>query len=329
MIITLFYSYLIILKFILKKLSPLPFGLKQGGYYNVNTAIEYREAFLDHIQAKYDYYNNHKEEQEKKQQTKKLVSLSSSSLTSNNNNDTVTLSSSSSSFSSLDDYKNQLVYLGYISKNTNDGRKSVPMTEREKVPFDVYLRNVAKSKFILSPNGMKPECYRHYEAIGLETIPITELNEKYSYHLYGSIVYNFTDWTMIETTTTSTTAFQNELLPKYYQQVRYTKNNNMIFEEYWMEYIENEIVSKQQQQQQHQHQEERRHDHGKENGTTSSIVSSGVLNLNWWDIRVNEKRKLKDFHILSTNNFTIQKTLALHREEKKRKKKGRTKNKKR
>lgn len=23
------------------KMSPLPFGLKQGGFYNVNTAIEY------------------------------------------------------------------------------------------------------------------------------------------------------------------------------------------------------------------------------------------------------------------------------------------------
>lgn len=36
-----------------------------------------------------------------------------------------------------------------------------------------YLQNIAKSKYVLSPHGHYPDCYRHYEAMYLSAIPIT------------------------------------------------------------------------------------------------------------------------------------------------------------
>lgn len=36
-----------------------------------------------------------------------------------------------------------------------------------------YLQNIAKSKYVLSPHGNFPDCYRHYEAMYLSAIPVT------------------------------------------------------------------------------------------------------------------------------------------------------------
>lgn len=36
-----------------------------------------------------------------------------------------------------------------------------------------YLQNIANSKYVLSPHGSFPDCYRHYEAMYLSAIPIT------------------------------------------------------------------------------------------------------------------------------------------------------------
>ena len=156
-------------------MSPLPFGLKQGGYYNVNTATEYRKSFLKN-------------------------------LTPNRTN---------------------LIYLSYIDTSTNiESRNQVP-TVKKRVPFSEYLDGMAHSKYVLSPNGMKPECYRHYEAIGLGTVPVTELSVDYSWHLKGSIVYNNSNWEM-------------EYLEKTLPNFNISPNRNMIFEEYWIEYMDHE-----------------------------------------------------------------------------------------
>ena len=36
-----------------------------------------------------------------------------------------------------------------------------------------YLENISKSKYVLSPHGSLPDCYRHYESMYLSAIPIT------------------------------------------------------------------------------------------------------------------------------------------------------------
>jgi len=47
------------------------------------------------------------------------------------------------------------------------------VTYFEKEPIEKYLENIAKSKYVISPHGMNPDCYRHWESLYLNSIPIT------------------------------------------------------------------------------------------------------------------------------------------------------------
>jgi hypothetical protein len=97
---------------------------------------------------------------------------------------------------------------------------------------------------------MKPECYRHYEAIGLGTIPVTEMNQSFAWHLQGSVIFGTTNWDV-------------DVLKKELPLRRdVSANRNMIFEEYWMEYMEAE-------------------------------VNKGPLN--WWDRHAKRRAMLQDF----------------------------------
>mmetsp|Transcript_60028 Transcript_60028/g.147547 ORF Transcript_60028/g.147547 Transcript_60028/m.147547 type:complete len:422 (-) Transcript_60028:408-1673(-) len=72
--------------------------------------------------------------------------------------------------------------------DTTPKRKDIPRT-KEKMNYTEYLETLAASQYVLSPDGDHPDCYRHYEAIGLGTIPITQLDPKYYSHLDdGNIV---------------------------------------------------------------------------------------------------------------------------------------------
>jgi len=57
---------------------------------------------------------------------------------------------------------------------TNPCREKLPKLER--IPIEIFYTEMAKSKFILSPIGDRDDCHRHYEAIGLGTIPIANVN---------------------------------------------------------------------------------------------------------------------------------------------------------
>jgi hypothetical protein len=41
-----------------------------------------------------------------------------------------------------------------------------------------YLNNILKSKFVISTSGDRDDCYRHYECIGLNSIPISNITYK-------------------------------------------------------------------------------------------------------------------------------------------------------
>lgn len=47
-----------------------------------------------------------------------------------------------------------------------------------KSSLDEYLMNMKRSKYCLSPHGMWPDCYRHWEAMYMGCIPITLKHEK-------------------------------------------------------------------------------------------------------------------------------------------------------
>ena len=57
---------------------------------------------------------------------------------------------------------------------TNDCRKKLP--NLPLICFSEYCKQIASSKFILSPIGDRDDCYRHYEAIGLGTIPVSNVD---------------------------------------------------------------------------------------------------------------------------------------------------------
>ena len=48
----------------------------------------------------------------------------------------------------------------------------------KEISFNEYLDNILKSKFTISTSGDRDDCFRHYECIGLNSIPISNINFK-------------------------------------------------------------------------------------------------------------------------------------------------------
>jgi len=119
------------------------------------------------------------------------------------------------------------IFISFLRVRNKPNRKQIPIGP--PLPLKEYYNQIAKSKFILSPNGDRPECYRHYEAIGLGTIPITELDPHHYRHLRDApVVYNTSTWTLNGTTALQLLGLKEHPIV----------NRNMVFEEYWMEYVE-------------------------------------------------------------------------------------------
>lgn len=62
-------------------------------------------------------------------------------------------------------------HLGLFNRPSRLGIHSKPA-----VPFPEYLNQLCHHQYVLSPNGDRPDCYRNYEALGLGTVPVTELD---------------------------------------------------------------------------------------------------------------------------------------------------------
>ena len=123
---------------------------------------------------------------------------------------------------SLNGTKTQGLYLGYFRDGPPD-REDIP--RGQKLGPGMYFRSIATAKFLFSPDGDRPETYRHYEAIGLGTIPVTQMDPHHYRHLQGSAVFANRNW--------NTSDWNSTLRPPHL-----TPNRNMVFEEYWMEYAE-------------------------------------------------------------------------------------------
>lgn len=81
-----------------------------------------------------------------------------------------------------------------------------------------------KSQYALSPDGDRPECHRHYEAIDMGTMAIISLDPYLHRHLKGNVVFGEKRWNVTEL---------EARLPH-----DPVVNRRLIFEEYWMEYVE-------------------------------------------------------------------------------------------
>jgi hypothetical protein len=53
------------------------------------------------------------------------------------------------------------------------------------LPINDFYEKISNSKFILSPEGDRPDTYRHYECIGLETVPVSNINPNH-YSFFGN-----------------------------------------------------------------------------------------------------------------------------------------------
>lgn len=61
----------------------------------------------------------------------------------------------------------------------------------ERLSYVSYLKELVKCKYIISPEGDRPDCYRNYEAIGLECIPVSNIEEGMFKELFGNnMVYS-------------------------------------------------------------------------------------------------------------------------------------------
>jgi hypothetical protein len=119
--------------------------------------------------------------------------------------------------------KTRIVYAGYLRSLPE--RASIPAEGASPLEPTEFFERMVNAAYILSPNGDRPECYRHYEAIGLGTVPITQLDPVLFRHLQeGPVIYNNTNWNL------TSLGLQLSPSPKV--------NRNLVFEEYWIEYID-------------------------------------------------------------------------------------------
>jgi hypothetical protein len=77
------------------------------------------------------------------------------------------------------------VYMGYLDK-THPTRQGLP--NGKKVPFSTYLQHMSEHEYVLSPRGVKPDCYRNWEAIGLGVVPVTNTNRTLHGYTQGAIL---------------------------------------------------------------------------------------------------------------------------------------------
>ena len=163
------------------KISPFPYGLKEGGKPKLNPLPSYKHIFFGSIQ------------------NKSLLN------------------------------KSNFIFTCPLG-NGDCTRSSLPQLTTRMNPTDFFLE-MAKSKYVLSPNGDRPECFRHYEAIGLGSVPITELDPILYRHLdNGSVIFNNKEWNL--------TLLEKELHPKP------IVKRSMIREDYWMDWVDNVIGSR-------------------------------------------------------------------------------------
>jgi FkbM family methyltransferase len=118
---------------------------------------------------------------------------------------------------------------GYLGK-TNAKRENIP--SGPKLNYTEYYDEIARHRFILSPDGDRPECFRMFEAIGLGTVPITELPSDLYRHLQPApVLYETSDWNISDTQAMERLGATHFL----------TVNRLLVLEEYWLDYVQREM----------------------------------------------------------------------------------------
>jgi hypothetical protein len=61
---------------------------------------------------------------------------------------------------------------------------------KEPLNYIEFLTNISKSEFVISTSGDRDDCYRHYECIGLNAIPISNINDGYKEIFEDNMIYS-------------------------------------------------------------------------------------------------------------------------------------------
>jgi len=59
-----------------------------------------------------------------------------------------------------------------------------------KLNYMDFLNNIAMSEFVISTTGDREDCYRHYECIGLNSIPVSNISKPYTAIFEDNMIYS-------------------------------------------------------------------------------------------------------------------------------------------
>ncbi len=99
----------------------------------------------------------------------------------------------------------------------------------ESLNYNDFLTNILNNEFVISTTGDRDDCHRHYECIGLNAIPISNINHNYKDIFEDNMIYSNAE-EMVE-------MVNNNIV-----QYNYKKPNiNIVTISYWMNKINNKI----------------------------------------------------------------------------------------
>ena len=103
-----------------------------------------------------------------------------------------------------------------------------------------YYQSLAETEFVLSPRGDRPEWYRHWEAIGLGAIPISDLNrDLYEPMFQKNMIFVPNTTTMLKYLVNNTVNADTALLHENYKM----PNRNLVTMSFWVRHV-SQVVKK-------------------------------------------------------------------------------------
>lgn len=97
----------------------------------------------------------------------------------------------------------------------------------DRSPMKRYLQNMASAKYCLSPHGHTPDCYRHWEAMYVNCIPVT-IKHKYLEPFYDMPILFLDSWDQLT----------EKLLIDSYDELS-KRSRDKLNIEYWLDMLEN------------------------------------------------------------------------------------------
>ena len=122
---------------------------------------------------------------------------------------------------------NNLIHLP-LNYSTNPCRLKLPILPR--ISSTQFWIEIAQGKFILSPIGDRDDCYRNYEAIGLGTIPVSNVSKFHKNIFTTNMVYSNID------------EMANMLNDDNLDLVYKEPNKDLICYEYWKDIVHKKIA---------------------------------------------------------------------------------------